>query len=158
MAAYVSLGYFLSGLGPWLPVNMVAAVIPAFRPPAPTFAIGPCVAGTVLHLATSVAWGLLYGGGVAGVAAATGYKRLPRWFLFASLLGPGWGLVAWLVMGLLIAPRFNPSLTMADQTHYLAGHLVYGLVTALVFAWQANRSQLAVTFAPPAAADVTIHQ
>jgi hypothetical protein len=55
-------------------------------------------------------------------------------------VGLSWGLVVWLLMGVIIGPALDPALREAHPTHYLVAHLLYGLCSVVVLrAWMGRQ-------------------
>jgi hypothetical protein len=172
MAVYQMVASALTGHGLWWPFNLIGGAIPYFRPLAPDvgsqgfmvpaaggglglanpgmFWPGTTV-GLALHLMTSMAWGLLYGLLVAllGAAVVTGVAR--SW-VFALLVGFGWGFVSWLVMGLIAGPYLSPSLNYASPGQYFVGHIIFGIVTALSLTALTRQPRVSITMSPVATA------
>lgn len=89
--------------------------------------------GWLVHLAVSALIGAAYAVIFGGVAE--------RWSV-AVASGLGYGLVWWVLDGLILMPaRLGMDLFLLDTTtmQSLMGHLVYGLVLGLVFAALAHR-------------------
>ena len=147
MGLYEMIATAAMGRGFWSPLNMIGATIPAYRPPAMTFAAGPTLVGLLIHMMVSAIWGLIF----ASLAASL-FPRAIRDAGRSTIGGLVLGVVVWVVTGLLIGPAIDPALRLAPPLHYFIGHLVYGLITAwLMTAWTGTR-ELAVTFAPEEAA------
>lgn len=135
----------MDGMSFFAPLNMIAASLPAFRPPAAGFAPAATTTGLVLHMITSAFWGLAF----AGLAVALAPRVLAAVGRGAAA-GLVFGLVVYLVMGLGIGPIIDPVLRMAHPLHYFVGHLVYGVVLGATLGAWIGRRDLAVTFAPEA--------
>lgn len=171
MALYEMIAAASAGRGVWWPMNLVGGALPFFRPappgisdphvavvlpngglalPSPGIFWPGTTAGIALHLLTSMVWGLLYGLGVA-VLAALFINSVARSWTFGALAGIGWGLVTWIIMGLILGPYVSPSLVLAAPMAYFIGHMVFGLVTGLTFTALTRRPRVSVTFAPRAA-------
>lgn len=144
MGMYEMIATWAQGQGFWMPMNMIGATVPAFRPPAPDFALGPTLAGMMIHLATSALWGLVLGYAVARA------PELVRGVGRAIATGLGLGLLAYFVTGLLIGPAVDPTLRAADPVHYFVGHLVYGVAATLALRLLARSRgrEPSVIFAP----------
>jgi hypothetical protein len=168
MALYQMLASVATGHGLWWPFNLIGGAIPYFRPLASAhgspvtlmpaggggfiltnpgmFWPGTTV-GLALHLMTAMAWGLLYGLLVV-MLQATLVPGIARSRGFAALVGFGWGLISWIVMGLIAGPFLSPSLDYANPSQYFLGHIIYGLVTALSFTAINRRGRLSITLSP----------
>ncbi len=146
MALWEMTASLAMGSGFWMPMNLIAATLPAYRPTGPEFAAGASLTGLALHLLTSIAWGLIYGV-IAGLVVPSEARKLDT----AALIGTFFGTGVWVVMGLGIGPWFDPTVRAADPIVFAIGHLIYGLVTALLVAVWARDSELrylSVTFGP----------
>lgn len=147
MGLYIMTAMAVSGLGFWSFPNIVAATFPAFRPPS---------AG--LELATSVgAWTHVLVGGLLAIpyglitwAIAPAIDEDYRPELLTGLL---YGGLTYVVMGKLIAPWLNPAIPMLPEAHWAIGHLIFGVVTALLVAVSARRYEPPITFAPEVKAE-----
>ncbi|HEY9721282.1 MAG TPA: hypothetical protein V6D47_04665 [Oscillatoriaceae cyanobacterium] len=144
MALYEML-YFLSTYGVfWLPMNMVGAIIPGFRPPLPTFNAGPTLTGICLHLILAAVWGLIY-----GVVVAALFPLAARTWRGAVLLGLGWGTVVWAAMALMLSQIVLPYFYIVENPAMLwIGNLVYGVASALFLYALERRHRVVVTFFP----------
>lgn len=127
-ALYTMIATWNTNDGFWWPLNLVGATVPAYRPPMYEFAAGPSLTGGALHLLSCLIWGLLYG----AVAAAL-FPRTARNWVGATLLGLGWGVLVYAVSGAILGPLLNPFLVWVPQNLFLYGHLIFGVVTALLF-------------------------
>lgn len=128
----------------WLPMNMVASIVPGFRPPLPTFNGAPTVTGIVLHLLLAAAWGVLY-----GVVVAALFPLAARSWRSATLLGLAWGTVVWAVMAALLSQVVLPYFTIVENPALMwIGNLIFGVATALFLYALERRSRVVVTFFP----------
>jgi hypothetical protein len=98
---------------------------------------GTAVVGFGVHMVISAILGALFG--VALGAQAQTYSSGALW-------GLGYGLVWWVLGPLVLMPlmmgmgvRFGAALT-PPMLMSLGGHLLFGVVTGLVYAWYINRS------------------
>lgn len=148
MALYIMSATALTGRGFWTPMNMIAAVVPSFRPPAMAFVAGPTLSGIAIHLTMGAAWGLAFG----SLAALILPTRITTPIVLAMIAGLGLGVAVYLVTGVVIGPTLDPVLSKANPLHYFVAHVVFGLVTAGVLATWTGRRALSVTFAPDEAA------
>lgn len=153
MMAYQMLSSMAVGKGFFLPLNIVGATVPAYRPPLPAFSLVPTLGGLGIHLAMSAIWGLVYGLLAARVAPGEAQK-----FPMAFLFGMGLGVVAWIFSGMLISPWVDPVIHMQDPVVFAVGHLIFGVLTALgTSLWARDRElrYLSVTFAPEELESIT---
>jgi hypothetical protein len=77
-----------------------------------------------------------------------GPPRMARSWTVGLLVGLGWGVVTYLVMGLALGPTFNPKAYMLSPVTYFVAHLIFGVVTGLTLTSLSRRPTVAVTFAP----------
>lgn len=140
-ALYTMIATWNTNDGFWWPINLVGATLPAYRPPMYEFAAGPSLTGMALHLLNTVVWGLLY-----GAIAASLFPKEARSWLGATMLGLGWGIVVYTISGALIGPRLDPFLIWVPQNLFFVGHLIYGVVTALVFCALTRNKAIHVVF------------
>jgi hypothetical protein len=170
MALYEMLGSVAMGHSIWRPLNLIGGTIPYFRPAAPGVAsqvplptasglalTSPdyfwpgTVVGAALHLMMAMGWGLLYGLGLAVLAAFFAPAAARSWFV-ALFAGLGWGVISYVAMGVLAGPALDPALSWIDAYPFFVAHVTYGLVTALTFTALVRKPRVTVTFAPEAAA------
>ncbi|MFN3431674.1 MAG: hypothetical protein ACK46X_17190 [Candidatus Sericytochromatia bacterium] len=148
MGLYIMVAMALSGLGFWSYPNIVAAAFPGFRPPTASFTPIATAIGAWSHVLVGAAIAIPYGLMTWAIAPAID-KRVPRELITGLLYG---GLV-YVVMGKLIAPLVNPAMPMVPEAHWVVGHLIFGVVTALLVAASARRYEPPVTFAPEVKAE-----
>lgn len=124
MGLYEMLAMVAMGQGFWAPMNMIGATVPAFRPPAPDFVMGPTLTGMALHMITAAAWGLIFGALVA-------YFRpeLARSYGGQTLLGLGFGVLVYGVvtalMTLALTDRREMTVTFAPEAPVAAGERTF---------------------------------
>lgn len=136
-AAYSMIASAADGLSAWWPANLVAAIIPAYRPAVDGFMAGPSLVGMGIHLIVSALWGALF-----GYMAMRAVRTAPQGILWGVALG----LVAYLVTGILIGPAADPSLRLADPFNYFLGHMIYGVATGWSFAGMLPRAMRVAFF------------
>ena len=143
MALYEMI-YFLSTYGVfWLPMNMVGAIFPGYRPPGPVFSAGPSLTGICLHLLVAAAFGLAYGAVVGAF-----FPLSSRSWRGSLVLGLVWGTLVWGVMALALSPLLPTYYAVeAPPTLYIA-NLLYGLTTAFFLYALERRERVIVTFFP----------
>jgi hypothetical protein len=141
MALSWSIGSALMGHGFWMPLTAVGTTMPN-QPLAPG-ASGFTMLGAFLHLLTAFCWGVIYGV-LAGVVAPR-YATTPG---RAALMGLGFGLFSYVLMGLIVGPLVDPRITAVHPVNYFVGHVVFGVVTALSLYAMTRRRELSVSFAP----------
>lgn len=148
MGLYIMAAMAVSGLGFWSFPNIVAATFPGFRPPTAGFTPIATAVGAWTHVFVGAILAIPYALMTWAIAPAID-KRVPRELITGLLYG---GLV-YVVMGKLIAPLVDPAIPMVPEVHWVIGHLIFGVVTALLVAVSARRYEPPVTFAPEAKAE-----
>ena len=146
MGLYLMIASMALGTGFWSPMNAIGATFPAFRPVSPDFEPGPGITGVALYLITSSLLGLVYGA-IGGLV----WPRQARDLGMATMMGVLYGAAVWIVMGLMVGPLIDPMLRSMEQVNYAVGHLIYGVVTALLACLWARDTELrvlSVSFAP----------
>lgn len=146
MALWMMLASAWSGMGLWMPINLIGATLPAYRPPAANFVTDASLVGLGIHLITAVFWALVY-----GLVAALAFPSEARRPDMAALFGIAFGTLVWVVMGLGLGPWIDPQVRAADPVIFALGHVLYGLVTALLtWRWAGERELkvLSIQFAP----------
>ena len=147
MLVYTALSEGWLGAGLWLPVDMLASGMPQAAVAAPGYMGLSTWVGVALHLGAAAAWGLGYGAFLA-LLSTYGPPRMAQSWTVAALVGLGWGVVAYLVMGLMPGPNLNPLAFLLHPATWFVAHLTFGLVTGLALTSLSRRPQVAVTFAP----------
>jgi hypothetical protein len=142
MALAWNIGSALAGNGFWTPLNILGLTLAASTPVTPAFG-GYTVGGAFLHLLTSMCWGIVY-----AALLGLGFPQLTRSMVKVVASGLAFGVLAFLVMGELIAPRINPSIMVLHADTYFIGHLVFGGTTGLLLFLAARKQRLAITFGP----------
>ena len=143
MALVTMIWTFAEGNGFWWPLNVVAGAYPAFQPPMLGFEVGATMVGITTHLTITTLLGLAY-----GAVAAAFFPRVARDWTSATLLGLGWGVAIWAVVGAWIGHQINPFLTLTPTFGFFVAHLIYGVTTALIMCAFTRKRQLLITFAP----------
>jgi hypothetical protein len=151
MAAYLMLVHGLGGPGAWYPINVIGAMVPAYRPPGVMYASDPSLSGAFLHLFTSAVWGALYG--FLLMYLTPRQNRSPG---RASLVGLGWGVVFYLFSGLVIGPALDPAIAQLNPVHWAIAHLIYGVVTGLSLHALVHEPTPTILFAPPEPVDTGV--
>lgn len=113
---------FLSGKGPWYPVNLIGATLLRNLQNAPPevfqqFNLAALISGLGIHLVISVTLGLLF---------ALVLPTLPGTpYLWAIIVGP----LLWLSATLVALPLLNPVMqTYVDWPSFAIAHIAYSLV------------------------------
>lgn len=126
MAMWSMIVLWLTGAGFWTPLNLIAHTLWRGAPLDATFSWGALVLGMVVHLMMAILLGVVF-----SVAAA----RYPA--SRTTLLGAGmvYGVVVWLLLQYVLWPLVDAAAAQAFTAWVFAvGHLLYGMVTAMVVA------------------------
>jgi hypothetical protein len=114
----------------WLEAKQIAAVI--YGPAAitwPAIAITAVVTGTLIHLIASALLGMLFG------LLSHRVLKLTTDFGLALLTGMIFGILIWLLAYFVILPLIDSALLETYVPAYIVQHIVYGLVTGLLYTW-----------------------
>jgi hypothetical protein len=128
MAGSFASGIYLSficwwiGYGFWLPWNLAAAIFGGFRPAGPGLAPATAV-GLAVILVFAALLGLAMGR--LGIGLVRGVPMG-----FTLMFGFAWGTAAWVLSGIAARALGSP-LGSVLPFHYLAGHLLGGLLAAV---------------------------
>ena len=144
----------LLGKGFWTPMNAIGTTMPGTDTISTAFN-SFTITGLFLHLLTAFCWGVVY-----GVVAGVMVPRFARSPGRATLLGLGFGVAVFVLMGLVVGPLVNPRIMAIHPVDYFVGHLVFGAVTGWALYTMTRRRELAVTFSQTARASdriTTIH-
>jgi hypothetical protein len=114
MALALVIGGLLTGSGP-------GAVMARFDPYT-----GSAVQGTLLHLAVSSVYGLIFSVGWRALAGWLGIER------FGWLAGVVYGAALLAVARLALLPGADSALQEIPFVHFAAAHMVYGLTVGLL--------------------------
>lgn len=133
----------IMGFGFWAPLNMMAALFPAFRPPSTAFSPGSTLTGLVVLALITTIGGLFY-----GWLAATFYPQPIRSWGNSTLIGLTWGVLFGSIATLLLGPWLFPELVQANPVNFFIGCVAYDLVTHWALTAWARRRDVSVTFAP----------
>lgn len=146
MGLYLMGATALMGGGFWTPMNLIGGTFAAFRPVGEVFSAGPSLVGTLMHLVTAAAFGLIYGG-LALTFFENGLSKMGT----AAVSGLLYGAAVYLVMGLFVGPMIDPLITAMPPINYFVSHLIYGLVTAFALAMMSRRrTDVTIEHEPPA--------
>ena len=125
---------FVSGYGPWYPVNLIAAtVLPQMQTMTPqqlaAFDPAALLIGLAIHLFVATALGLIF---AMLLPTLPGH---PVWW--AIIIGP----LLWIAATIVILPVINPIMAkLIDLPSFGAANILYGLVMGL---WVANTPKVA---------------
>ena len=147
MLVYTTLAEGWIGLGVWTPVDVLAALIPGLPAAIPGYGAIASVLSAFLHVMTAAAWGLGYGAFLA-LLSTYGPPRMARSWTVATLMGLGWGVAVYAIMGLVAGPALGARAFLINPTTYFVAHLICGLVTGLALTSLSRRPRVVVTFAP----------
>ena len=117
----------------WLQPKAIAAFVLGSGATAPGFAAVPVLLGTLIHLAVSA---LL---GAAFEVVVGRLLRLPSDLGAPLLTGLVYGMVTWLVAYFVIVPVLSPQLLEVYAPAFIIQHIVYGVVTSLLYAYMRPR-------------------
>lgn len=114
----------------WRESKQIAAMVyPSSALAHPGFAAGPVVVGSLIHLGISAVLGALFAIIIRRVF------RLPSDFGTPILTGLIYGMTVWMAAYFVVLPIFDPALLDGYAPAFIVQHLVYGLVTGLVYSW-----------------------
>ncbi len=140
MAMWAMIVLWLTGVGFWTPLNLIAHVIWRGAPLDATFSWGGLVLGLIIHMMMSVALGLVL------AALLNASARTLRSPLVSAVIGMTYGIVVWLVAQYAIWPAVDEAAAEAFTPWVFAiGHLMFGVVAALVISIPAAQKATAQT-------------
>ena len=119
---------WLTGIGIWEPAKLIAATI--YGPSVTQtvgFVLGPVVAGTAIHIGTSVALGFAFGLVFHGVLNLTTDFGTPL------LVGLVYGLLIFVVAYTIALPAVNPTLLGSVLAPFIAQNMVFGVSVGAFF-------------------------
>jgi uncharacterized membrane protein YagU involved in acid resistance len=126
MAMWSMIVLWLTGVGFWTPLNLIAHTVWRGAPLDATFSWGGLVVGMVVHLMVAMLLGVVF--------AVVGGRYLASRM---GLLGAGmvYGVVVWLLTQYVLWPLVDDAAAQAFTPWVFAvGHLLYGATTAMVVA------------------------
>jgi hypothetical protein len=147
-----SIGSALAGRGFWTPLNAIGTTMPGADTVTPALSTYT-VSGAFLHLLTAFCWGVVFGAALGLIVPRFG-RSMGR----TVVAGLGFGVVTWLIMGLVIGPLFDPRIFAIQRVNYFIGHLVFGTVTAWAFYLMARRRELSISYLPMGSKSATDRQ
>lgn len=121
MALCATVRSAVAGLGPWLPMKLVAASWVGVE--ALIGGAGVIVYGALTHLAVAAAWGIL-------LADLVGRRRGA---LAVLVLGIGYALLVWLFMSYAMLPWLDPTMfhrVVPAMPWFFIDHVVFGITAA----------------------------
>ena len=130
MAAVAALLSISIGQDMWHESKRIAAIV--YGPAAlaqPGFDLGPVLVGTLLHLIVSALLGAIFGIVTRRILHLTSDFGTP---ILAGLI---YGLLIWMVAYFIVLPIFNPALLDVYAPAFIIQHVVFGIVTGLVYLW-----------------------
>lgn len=148
MLLYAGLWTGVAGAGVWFPFAVLEqGNLPGTPVAAPGFDAFTTPVSIAIHVLAAAAWGLAYGAFLS-LLSTYGPPNMARSWTVAVLMGLAWGAAVYAIMGLWIAPAFNPqTFWLNPMTHFVA-HMLFGLVTGLALTALTRRKRVSVTFAP----------
>jgi hypothetical protein len=115
----------------WLEPKRIAAVVYGAAALAHGgFDAQPVLIGTLIHFLTSAIVGAIFG------IVTRRWLRLPSDFGTPVLAGLVYGLLVWLVAYFIALPVVDPWLLDSYAPAFIIQHIVYGVVTGLLYAWR----------------------
>lgn len=148
MLLYTGLSTGVFGAGVWFPFAVLEqGALPGTPVAMPGFDAFTTPVSMALHLLAASAWGLAYGAFLS-LLSTYGPPAMARSWAVAVLMGLAWGAAVYAIMGLWIAPAFNPQVFWLNPMTHFVSHLIFGLVTALALTSLTRRKRVRVTFAP----------
>jgi hypothetical protein len=113
----------------WLEPKQIAAVIYGAAVAQAAFDTQMVLMGTVIHVLTSAVLGAIFG------TVTRRRLHLPSDFGTPVLAGLVYGLLVWLVAYFVALPVIDPFLLDSYAPAFIIQHIVYGIVTGLLYAW-----------------------
>jgi uncharacterized membrane protein YagU involved in acid resistance len=95
----------------------------------PGFDLAPVLVGTLLHLIISALLGAIFG------IVTRRWLHLTSDFGTPVLAGLIYGLLVWMIAYFAILPFLNSTLQNIYAPAFIIQHVVYGIVTGLVYIW-----------------------
>lgn len=135
MAIWTMIVFWLTGVGFWTPLNLIAHTVWRSAPLDATFSWGGPLLGMAVHLAMSILLGVVL---AALVSATPGLARKPG---ATGIIGMVYGLGVWLVMQYALWPALDDA--AADRFTpwvFAVGHVIYGLHLGVCLAGVGSRS------------------
>jgi hypothetical protein len=127
--ALVAIGYgLISGIGVWLPVNVIAATFLRDLQSAPIdqlsqFNLAALIIGLLMHAVLSIGIGILF------VLILPTLPGTP--IIWALTVGP----LLWIIASVLTLPLIDPVMArVVNVPSFVAAHVVYGLVMGIYVA------------------------
>lgn len=114
----------------WLQSEQIAAVVLGASAVSQVgFALVPVVVGTLLHLVTSMLLGAFFGIIKRRVLKLPSDLGMPIW------AGMVYGLLTWIIAFFIVLPLANPLLLDTYAPSFVIQHIVYGIVTGVLYAY-----------------------
>lgn len=127
MAMWSMIVLWLTGVGFWSPLNLIAHTVWRGAPLGATFSGGALVLGLVIHMMMSMILGMVLAVGVRTVA------QLGRNPVTLAMTGMAFGIVVWVVMQYGVWKAVDPAAApLFTPWVFAVGHLMFGAATALV--------------------------
>jgi hypothetical protein len=114
----------------WLQPKLIAAVV--YGPAAasqPGFVAAPVLVGTLIHIVVSVVLGAIFG------IVTRRVLHLTSDFWTPVLAGLIYGMLLWMAAYFVVLPIVDPALLETYSPAFILQHLVYGMVTGLLYMW-----------------------
>jgi hypothetical protein len=143
MAMWSMIVLWLTGVGFWSPLNLIAHTVWRSAPLGVSFSVVALVIGLVLHMMMSMLLGMVL------AVAVRSSRRLAGDPAARAMTGVVFGIVVWAVMQYALWRVVDPAAALAFTPWVFAiGHLMFGAVTALLAGTGAARPEQAVLQAP----------
>jgi hypothetical protein len=113
----------------WLQPKAIAALVLGASTATAGFAAVPVLVGTLIHLIVSALLGAVY------EIIVSRALRLPSDLGTPLLTGLVYGMITWLVAYFVIVPALSPQLLAVYAPAFIIQHIVYGVVTSLLYAY-----------------------
>jgi hypothetical protein len=113
----------------WLQPKLIATMIYGAAAQQPGFAAGPVLAGSLIHMIVAALLGAAFG------IVTRRILHLTSDFWTPVLTGLIYGMLLWMIAYFVVLPIVNPPLLEMYAPAFIIQHLVFGLVTGLVYMW-----------------------
>ncbi len=113
----------------WLEPKAIAAFVLGSGAVTAGFAAVPVLVGTLIHLVVSALLGAIF------EVVEGRLLRLPSDLGTPMLTGLVYGMITWLVAYFVIVPALSPQLLEVYTPAFIIQHIVYGVVTSLLYAF-----------------------
>lgn len=129
MAMFAMIIALIAGNGFWAPPRAIAAEFLGTQHAGPGFAIGPVLAGMIIHMMLSAAFG-------AGFSVAVGVVARGASQFALAVLGMVTGIVLWVGSTYIVAPALNGAelfTTAMPAWTWFAAHVMFGVALGVIY-------------------------